>query len=346
MTGTARGGGVLVLTLLVMVAMELLAHGVLLVARQQMAASLADVRILRGRAGARAAAAAAAVDLRASALEEVPLGGALEGAGPRLGDVGTRWGVRRLTREAWLSEGWARVGPAPWEAREARLLWRMDPAARVAAFAAVAEVGGLRGTHPEGVVQGLSPGEECGEAGAVLDTLLPRGLPALSGASEGRVSRGGLGPVTWESAVAAVPGRLVGTGAPAPADSAGTCVDRPWNWGDPSDPGAPCGGHRPWRAASGDLTAVGGSGQGALLILGDVTLVGTRYRGVVLARGGVHLRQGTELQGLVLAGGALEVDSSSRVVGSACAALAAFKERPDALAALLAVDGVGWLPVP
>jgi len=332
-------------TVLALLALELLAHGVLLMATRQLAASRADVEILRARAAARGAVVGLSGAVPGSSLEETPYGGGPQGASVGSGAVSTRWRVRRLTREAWLGEAWARVRAGGWELREARLFWRLDPVGRVASFSAVAEAVDLRLADVVGMVQGLEGPESCDAWTAVLDTLFPAGLPALARVSGERAGGGALGPLPWEAALAAIPVSVEGRGTPAPSDSAGVCLDRPWNWGA-LESDAPCGGVGVWRASPGSLEVEGGEGQGVLVARGDVQMAGTRFRGVVLAGGDVRLRSGARVEGLVRTLGALRVDAASGLVGSACSALRALSVAPEALRALALLGSAGWLPVP
>lgn len=60
------------------------------------------------------------------------------------------------------------------------------------------------------------------------------------------------------------------------------------NWGDPADPAALCGGYVPIIHVNGDLTLLGGEGQGILLVDGNLELAGPyRFSGIVVVRGGI-----------------------------------------------------------
>jgi len=339
-----RRGSVLVVAVLVLLALELLAHGVLLMATRQLAASRADVGILRARASARGAVTGLPLAVAAPSLDATPVGAGPEGTAAGSGGISVRWRLRRLTREAWMGEARARVPPGGWELREARLFWRLDPAGRVASFSAAAEAVDPRLAEIVGAVRGLEGPEPCGEWTAVLDTLFPAGLPALARLTGEAATLGPLGPLPWEAVLAAIPVSVEGRGTPEPLDSAGVCLDGPWNWGD-VEPEAPCTDVLAWRGASGSLTVEGGSGQGVLIVRGDVELVGTRYRGVILAGGDVRLGSGASVEGLVRTLGAVQVDATSSLLGSACSALRAMGAVPDALRGLELLEDAGWLPV-
>lgn len=67
----------------------------------------------------------------------------------------------------------------------------------------------------------------------------------------------------------------------------GECdVDDPNNWGDPLNLGAPCSEFFPVIYAAGDLTLNVGSGQGVLIVDGDLNVQGNfEFYGIVIVRG-------------------------------------------------------------
>lgn len=69
----------------------------------------------------------------------------------------------------------------------------------------------------------------------------------------------------------------------------GSCdTESTLNWGDPLDPAALCGGYLPIIHVSGDLTLLGGEGQGILLVDGNLEIAGPyRFSGIVAVRGGI-----------------------------------------------------------
>jgi len=115
---------------------------------------------------------------------------------------------------------------------------------------------------------------------------------------------------------------------PAPVVSAGRC-DRvaPGNWGEPGGAG-PCATFAPLIWARGDLELRGGTGQGVLLVDGDLTLsAGARFAGVILVRDDViSLGAGGTVLGAVLAedahvapGDHTRLDGATRIQRSRCA---------------------------
>jgi len=155
------------------------------------------------------------------------------------------------------------------------------------------------------------PGGTClsGSPPSVTDSALPAGLFA------------GLGSIPLPILIAGADLSVSGLIAPGPAFLAGSC-DRtsPINWGDPDNPGSPCGDYFPLVAASGGTEILDGAGQGILVATGDLTLRGSaRFRGAVFATGNLTLMDSAEVAGVVLVQGSLSVGGEARVLRSSCA---------------------------
>ncbi len=126
------------------------------------------------------------------------------------------------------------------------------------------------------------------------------------------------------------PGRYASIG-PA-GERAGCTTEAPDNWGDPTG-GSACRDYRPVVLVPGDLTLVGGFGQGVLLVEGDLTVRGSfAFEGLVLVGGNFRSTGGaSRIVGSVQAGllgeGGIRLGGRARVVHSRCtldrAALAA-----------------------
>lgn len=353
-----RGGGALVLTVLVLLLLELLAHGALVLALRHERASSADRRLLVARTAARGAVLAIPGAVAVSSLDSVPVGAAVAGGwARRMGDP-VPWSLARVSGEGWVGEARAAPEGGAWHVREGRVLWRLLPEARTAALTAAAEVGDVRAGDLAGTVEGWAMGVGCEGAG-------PEALPAAGlrpwvrlplsdpvGGPEGD-SRDGLdaavlGLLTWEDLLAAIPARVHGSGTPAPREASGSCVEEdPWNWGDPAGlEGSPCADYQAWRVAPGNLRVAAGAGQGVLVALGDVELSGTDFRGLLLVGGDLSLRGDALVTGAVRVGGRLRVDPISRIAGTPCPVLAALRAAPEPLRGLRLRPGVGWLPIP
>ena len=137
---------------------------------------------------------------------------------------------------------------------------------------------------------------------------------------------------------------------PAPVISGGACLTSdPANWGDPdraTPPGA-CESFAPVLYAPGDLHLTGGTGQGVLLVGGNLTVSGgARFVGLVVARGTVHAQgTGGRIEGALMAasigGAAGDIAAPLAIVHSRCAlnAAEAAATRP------LPVPFRGWVEV-
>jgi hypothetical protein len=98
------------------------------------------------------------------------------------------------------------------------------------------------------------------------------------------------GPTAYNQLAAAATIQLnPGTYAPAPVVTAGVCTASNTNWGDPLNPAQPCGKRYPIVHVSnfsGTTNISGGTGQGILLVDGDLTISGAfTYYGLIIVRG-------------------------------------------------------------
>ncbi|HSR40529.1 MAG TPA: hypothetical protein VLL48_00115, partial [Longimicrobiales bacterium] len=214
--------------LLLLVALTLVAHGALYLARQELLVARISVRDVQARiaaeSGVRRIQRSWPPDLDSLLVGAVrDLGGTV---GPR---ASYRGRVRRLGEELfWV---WARGEVTGWPgAREvARVLWRPDPARRLAGLAAAVETGAPGAVAPGASVSGAAvtappPGWDgiCLPLDPRLAALYPLGsvpdLGVLPGGAGGGVAALGLGPVEAEGLLAAAD--LVVAGAPVPRPSA------------------------------------------------------------------------------------------------------------------------------
>lgn len=102
-------------------------------------------------------------------------------------------------------------------------------------------------------------------------------------------------------------------------DANGRCdTAHPSNWGDPLNPGAPCGSYFPIVHINGDARVQSGAvGQGILLVEGDLDLRGNfTWHGIVIVQGKLGTQgSGNRIVGGVWAGNA-ELENQSLVGGS------------------------------
>ncbi len=111
-----------------------------------------------------------------------------------------------------------------------------------------------------------------------------------------------------------------------PNSSRGTCREEdPSNWGDPDDPGAPCGTYFPVVHVPGDLVLAGGRGQGLLLVDGDLSVGGGfRFQGAAIVMGQLDIAgEGGHFSGGVFAATVVlrqtSMDEQATIGYSSCA---------------------------
>jgi hypothetical protein len=313
-----RGDGVaLPVVLLLMLALTGLGHGVLLLCRGELASSTTAGEVLQARLAAESAVRVAADVLLAPSAEVLPPWHLTELEERSLAPT-VRYSAtaRRLGDELVLLVGRGWVVGRGGERRTGRVIWRMDPRARVDAWTGVAEIGGILEVDPTSSVVG-SPGEPLRN---------PSALPPLGLLPGGRLLDLGR-PVE--------PGGHM----PAAVISGGICVtSAPDNWGSPSDSTGPCGAHFPFLGVNGSVSLHGGEGQGLLVVAGDLDLTaGTRFAGVALVGGDLTLSGGASFRGLARVFGDLLVQNGSMLTESANAALQALQAS--------GLDSL-WVPVP
>jgi len=321
-------------------------------ARAELAVSRAGADLLR----ARAAADAGIVDV-------------LGGGGPVPPDTlgrGRRWplaagtvggaryrvDVRRLSREIWLAEAAGAVKPDAWSAREARLTWSLDPAARIGAIRGVVEVGrdapvtGMSSVRVEPALASYSPPDPlaCAAWMRVRDSLgVPWVLPPVATFDTAAGGEPSLGMLRVGDLLAAADRSVSGSGTPGPATGADGCLTaEPWNWGDPEDPLGACHSLTAVIGSPGSLGVDGGVGQGVLVTGGDLTLTGgARFYGVVLVGGRLTMESGSRLVGLARAVGGVSLAPDSELDGSRCWAFRILAGVRPVLARLRMLPGTG-----
>lgn len=119
------------------------------------------------------------------------------------------------------------------------------------------------------------------------------------------------------------------------------------NWGAPIDPAHPCAEYFPLIYSAGDLTVSSGSGQGILVVEGNLQLsAGVRFFGLVLVRGRLVMAPGADITGAVLAQAAVQqsfLDNAS-IHRSDCAIARTLQQSP-ALNRLKPRRGRSWIPL-
>ena len=355
-------GAVLVAVLLLMLALTALAHGLLVLARFEASASRASLELVRARRAAESAVLHLASDTGRADRAVVPVwtvGDSVSGVYPDSAGrspsggasapsadvrfVGRLW---RLAPELWLARGGATTrGGTSVEA--ARIVWAPDAVTRVAGMEAAVVIGVGDSVLVEGEVRAdayrgvASSLPDCPPTLAALDSAgAPPSLTPVLALPDTQVAR--LGPMRFAAFLERATAVVDGVGSPAPADRGGECLaQEPWNWGDPARGGVPCEDRMVVVRAADGVTIENGVGQGVLLSEGDLTLVDTRFSGLIVAAGRVTLRGATRIEGHVRADGGIHVGAGSSVSASACWVAAAVSSAP--LRRPLLVPASGWI---
>ena len=353
-----RRGAALPLVLLLLLAVTALGHGAFVLSLEEEEASRASAALLQARVMAEGGVRRALEALRVDTLPAVGREAAvlLQGSVP---GASFRVEVRYLTREIFWVEGRGSAAPASGgperaQARAGRLLWALSPLARLAASRAVLEHGAELYAPDSGSVDAaaaLATGVHaaprgCADRREVLDSaLVGRALPATLAVSfAGAHALPDLGFLGGETLLERASLRAASTVTPAPSTAGDQCLtDALLNWGSPSDPAGPCGGHRPVVAAQDDLELLGGEGQGVLMVPGDLRLTAAaRYEGLVLVGGDLVVEGGSVLVGLARARGRVRVEDGGRVVVGFCPVLLALEAAP-VLRRPVDLPGGGWI---
>lgn len=151
----------------------------------------------------------------------------------------------------------------------------------------------ISGRDQSSTVWGDCLGPDSSIAGIVAGVIAQPGAPVVEGSPPTLETPGDSGfPASHTVAFDQLASQATnvisgGAWATGPTISGGDCnISDPRNWGDPLSPNAPCGDYWPIVRVQGDLHLQAGSGQGVLLVDGDLTVDGPyRFSGIVLVRG-------------------------------------------------------------
>jgi hypothetical protein len=343
-------GAALVFALLLMLALVAVAHGALALALGELAASRAALRYVETRALAHGAVSLALRRPTGPWTDSVALGAVRDLEVVRLGRGEGLATARRLGLESWLLEGTGRLGSRA-RARTARLVWSMDPLTRVESLEGALNVGygapvELAGRVDVANPTATEPPRGAGDCAPWLPELVSHyaTTPLLMAATDpDSGSLPALGLVDLPALLTLAEVTVSGFGSPSPGERLGACDrEEPWGWGDPDRPTRPCGSHLPLRAAVGDLSVIGGAGQGVLVVGGSLTLTsGARYYGMVITGGPLRVEDGASLTGLAIAHGGVAVAADAKVAASACWAVRALAANRFALGDFVQVPRVG-----
>lgn len=351
---SARRGMALVMAVLVLLAMSAVAAAMLFIAGAQARAAAFVESGMRARLEAEAAAREAFAawstgDAAGRAVGERWV--VFHRIGPAPGQRRTVV-AEHLASGLALIRGRVAV-PAPEgataRAATALLVRFIPPEELLASFPAAAVSNAPVYVEPAGVVDGLRsdaapdgwPAGACpSEAVAALDSVFavrarpalivgdaqdaagadPTSLYGLPGVAVEPGREGppdaGLGPVPWNMVPRLADGHAVGAPIPGPLAGPDGCrTASPDNWGDPGGSG-PCAEHLPLIHAAGHLVMDGGTGQGILVVDGNLELrAGARFYGPVLVRGRAIIHDGALVHGTLVAGGGLTVEDGTVLYG-------------------------------
>jgi hypothetical protein len=352
------------LTLLLLLALTGLAHGALILTRQQVLAAHASARYLQASLAAEGGVrevlrgwVAGSIAIPTRPAESRILRSRLPG-GARYEVV-----IRRLSSEIVLLDAVGQSATAPGERRIARVVWSLDPRRRVREFRAALEYGqdavAVEGTLLNGGLVTSPPPHwdpvVCAPYALPLVQLYPTGSVADAlyraelSADAGDVGAGSSHPPALEVGpldLGALRRRsdvfLGGSSTTTLTMSGGCDPGSPRDWGSPLEPMGICGNHFPLVTSTSGL-ALDGAGQGVLLVLGDLELAsGASFYGVALVAGDLTLRTGARISGFARVGGRAILEEGAGVVASGCVGLRAF-DLSRGLKAPLPVPGGSWL---
>lgn len=303
---TGQRGAVLVVVVLLTVALLGVAHALLVASEAAYTVSRAHARAVELDAVATGGVEAELRRGWRAWMDSVAVGSVRLATDSISEGVGRTVTWRRLGDEAWTVAARAQP-PSAAPLRSRRLVWIYDPAARIAALPAVVSTG---------------PGAPVDIRGRVVSS----GAPPL-----GTVDAPALGLLDLEAILNAADSTGP-DGTPTPVEAGGVCdVSDAWNWGDPLRPYRPCGPYFVLEGRRGALTLTGGSGQGVVVVDGDLSLrSGAFFSGLVVASGVLSVTEGSMVEGRVVAFGGLDVGVTGEVVESssrAREALAAVRTR-------------------
>jgi hypothetical protein len=208
--------------------------------------------------------------------------------------------VTRLTKEFFSIVAEAR-GPAGDVSRRVSLLVRLPAAPNRVRAALVSAVDVTVGPDVRMLIDSATCGDSAAAAVVMSQTAHLTIDPAVAASDQPQMLRDAaaddsatylrFGATWWNDLVSAADIRLANGArvAPSPMVSTGSCTASDSNWGDPASTESACANRSPLIVANGDLTIVGGAGQGALLVSGHLTIAGPfTFSGQIVARRGIE----------------------------------------------------------
>ena len=324
-----RSGIVLPSVLMVLLLLELLAVATLALALQHAAAARDTENAIRAQQIARVRVSTVLSDWKTNAFQRIEIGQQRTFTTP---DGQTT--VARLSSEMFLLSALALDGPPQQQSRaNAALLFALPDAAAIAeafpaAIAANSEVTLMGDSEVDGEHADQPPNawssQVCSNwipaAGAKPAAIMSAGAlqagprATIAGAVTAALTPVGVAPQFSQSVVTEIADRIEsGAVEPLPMAANGECLTSvPGNWGAPLDPGHPCSDYFPLIHAPGDLSVVSGSGQGILVVEGNLNLgPGVEFFGPVIVRGQLNAAPGSAITGALIVDGPSLLQSAS-----------------------------------
>ncbi|HEX7118713.1 MAG TPA: hypothetical protein VF212_08000 [Longimicrobiales bacterium] len=370
-----RPGVALVLAVFVLLALGTTSLGLLFISTQEVWIARSGERATRARWAAESAVQAALADWSTRRHRTLPTGTVVEvvpgsvGAGD--GAPG-RVTIERLAGPLYLVAATVEDSTGARAAAAALVrgigvdeLWRSFPAALAARAAPVidteAEITADAATLPPPPWSGaLCPADAAASLASALGStdrpaFLRAGLDAPDPGGDGTapepdedapLSR--VGPLSLADLRAIADVTVDGAVRPAPRTLGDACdTSAAANWGAPLEPDTPCGGRFPVIYAPDDLVMTGGSGQGLLIIDGDLVLAGdAQFFGAVHVSGTLILRDDAVIRGAAVVAGdaATRLEDAARIEYRACPLWRTFTAA-SALDQPFAPAGRTWIPM-
>lgn len=342
----SRSGMALPLLLILLLALTLLGHGTLLLARRELLASKAFLHGVQADLAARGAVYRAVTGFATLPGPRTP-GAAI----PLLSDWADAdlWqeaSIRWLSSELFLLEGEGRRRGWSGSMEKGALGWALDPGTRIGALRAGFELGGgffpspgieAAGADVLGLPTGWDP-EDCAGYSSILDSVFPLGIlpltadlpPRDSLAVEGGSEIPSLGFLSGTTLLELIrESGFLATGASSvPTDSG--CPD--------SDPPVLVG-------SASDLEIRDRRVCGLLVVEGDLRIEGSGgLQGLALVGGDLFLAGSGTLEGLARVRGSLHAGESANIRILACPAIRSLARSPTLLKPVL-LPGASSIPI-
>ena len=341
------------MVVLALLALTLLAHGALHLARQQLEAARVSALELQGRLAAEGGVRLVGSETVRAGLPADRSAAVVAGSLGARSDYRVR--VRALGPELTLLHGTGRVEGWPGRPRVLRLLWTPDPSIRLATFRSVVEAGAGVSVSSDGRIVASDPLEGPQGWEALCDSLEPLLLEAFpwdgldragplgtAGDSAGSdLGALGLGPLTFEILAGRADTTLEGaTRLPPPTDP---CLVGSFPSARAGELEAGCDESFPVMVGRGPLVLTGGEARGVLVVEGDLSLAGdAAFTGLVLATGDATVADDARVRGLVRGLKTVSVQGRGRIEGSLCVAFRALTRAPGVSSAG-SLPGGSWL---